>query len=106
MTLGWLLFRAESLAQVADFLMAIFTVRGGFHLRPSILRVNDILITFVYFIGMLTAQSVHTRLAAWHARGGGVQRLLWTLRPVGYAMLILLVIFLDQEAQKFVYFQF
>jgi len=105
-TLGWLLFRAESLAQVADFLTAIFTVRGGFHLRPSILRVNDILITFVYFIGMLTAQSVHAWLAAWHARGGGVQRLLWTLRPVGYATLILLVIFLDQEAQKFVYFQF
>ena len=105
-TLGWLLFRAESIAQVGDFLTAIFTIRGGLHLRPSTLRVNDILISFIYFAGLLLVQMTRGRLVEWSARQGSVQRVLWTLRPVAYVAMILAVIFLDQEAQKFVYFQF
>lgn len=100
-TAGWLLFRAESLAQAADFLKAIVTVRGG--ARPSTLRLNGLLFVFFGFFGLMAAQT----LAAMPLPRWVRNPVVWGVaRPVGYALLILAVIILDQEAKKFVYFQF
>jgi len=100
-TAGWLLFRAESLAQAADFLKAIVTVRGG--ARPSTLRLNGLLFVFFGFFGLMAAQTLAAMpLPRWVRN----PVLLGVARPVGYALLILAVIILDQEAKKFVYFQF
>ncbi len=103
-TAGWLLFRAESLAQVGDFVRAAATFRGG--VRPSTLRVNGILLVFLSFAGLVIMQTVRMRAAAVAARPGVAQSLLRALRPVAYAALVVAVIVLDQEANQFVYFQF
>jgi alginate O-acetyltransferase complex protein AlgI len=103
-TIGWLLFRAESLAQVGDYLRALATMRGG--VRPSTLRVNGILIIFLYLGGMVLLQLLRHRAAVFFARPGRTQSVLRALRPIGYAFLIVAVIILDQEAKQFVYFQF
>jgi alginate O-acetyltransferase complex protein AlgI len=103
-TIGWLLFRAESLAQVGDYLRALATMRGG--VRPSTVRVNGILIIFLYLGGMVLFQLLRHRAAAFFARAGRTQTFLGALRPIGYALLIVAVIILDQEAKQFVYFQF
>lgn len=103
-TIGWLLFRAESLAQVSDFLRALVTMRGG--VRPSTVRLNGILVIFIYFVGLLLMQLTRHRAAAFFARPGTTQNVLRALRPIGYALLIVAVLILDQEAKQFVYFQF
>src|ERR1019366_3685416 len=51
---GWLLFRARSLAQSLSMLHAILVFRG--RLRPSILRENDVLLVAVVFMGLMLAQ--------------------------------------------------
>lgn len=103
-TAGWLLFRAESLAQVSDFLRAIFTLRGG--IRPSTLRVNGMLLVFIYFVALLLAQTFRGWAAKLAAPQGRVYGVLRVLRPVAYAAMITAVVVLDQEAKAFVYFQF
>jgi hypothetical protein len=102
-TIGWLLFRAESLAQVADYLRALATVRGG--IRPSTVRVNGILLILLYFAGLVLMQMTRGTLPALAARPR-TERVLRALRPLGYVLLIVAVIVLDQEAKQFVYFQF
>jgi alginate O-acetyltransferase complex protein AlgI len=103
-TLGWLLFRAESLAQVGDYLRALATFRGG--VRPSTVRGNGILIILMYFAALVLLQLTRRRAAAFLARPGITQNVLRALRPIGYAVLIVAIIILDQEAKQFVYFQF
>lgn len=103
-TAGWLLFRAESLAQTADFVRALVTMRGG--VRPSMLRLNGLLVVFLSFCAMLLAQTMRHWAAALAAREGRTQTILRALRPVAYATLIVAVIIFDQEAKQFVYFQF
>ncbi len=100
-TAGWLLFRAESLAQAADFFRAIVTLRGG--VRPSVLRVNGILMVLMDFFGLLAVQAIAGMSFPRRIRGTALLRL---ARPVAYALLIVAIIVLDQEARKFVYFQF
>lgn len=102
---GWVFFRAATLAQAADLIGAALTLRGG--LAPSVLRVNGILITGLFFLGLLLAQlgrPLGGRLA--RARGGMPGWTLRALRPLAYALLVLAVIVMHQEANKFVYFQF
>jgi D-alanyl-lipoteichoic acid acyltransferase DltB (MBOAT superfamily) len=103
-TIGWLLFRAESVAQVADYLRALATFRGG--IRPSTVRVNGILLILLYFAGLVLMQLTRAKFNEWSARQGSTWRVLHALRPLGYVFLIVAVIVLDQEAKAFVYFQF
>lgn len=100
---GWLLFRAESLAQVADYLRALATMRGG--IRPSTVRVNGILLILLYFAGLVVMQMTRGTFAVLAVRPAPA-RVLRALRPLGYVLLIVAVIVLDQEAKQFVYFQF
>ena len=102
--IGWLLFRAESLAQAGDYLRGLATMRGG--IRPSTVRVNGILIILLYFAGLALMQLTRGKAAELAARPGRTQSVLRALRPFGYALLIVAVIVLDQEAKQFVYFQF
>ncbi len=100
-TAGWLLFRAESLTQAADFARAVLTMRGG--LRPSTLRVNGILTVLIDFTGLVALQTIAgMSLPRWSRSPA----FLGVARPVAYALLIVAIVILDQEAKKFVYFQF
>jgi D-alanyl-lipoteichoic acid acyltransferase DltB (MBOAT superfamily) len=102
--LGWLLFRAGSLDQAGRYLVTLATLRGG--LRPTLLRENAILAVAVSLIGLAAAPWVRDLLTALKARvplGGAFARF---ARPVVYALIIVAVIVLDQEARAFVYFQF
>jgi alginate O-acetyltransferase complex protein AlgI len=103
-TVGWLLFRAESLAQVVDFVVAMATLRGG--ARPSMLRVNDMLFVALCFVGLVLMQTMRAPAVVLAARQGRTQIVLRALRPVAYAILIVAVIIFGQEAKQFVYFQF
>ena len=100
-TAGWLLFRAESLAQAADFVRAILRMRGG--LRPATLRVNGILTVLVDITGLVVVQTIAGMPRGLWSRSLAFQRI---ARPVAYAFLILAIVILDQEAKTFVYFQF
>jgi alginate O-acetyltransferase complex protein AlgI len=99
--IGWILFRARSLAQALSLMHAIAIFRG--RLRPSILRENDVLLVGFVFAGLMVAQiiqSVHGTmpvLPRWS---------LPILRPALYALMIVTIIVADREAQAFVYFQF
>jgi D-alanyl-lipoteichoic acid acyltransferase DltB (MBOAT superfamily) len=103
-TLGWLLFRSATVAQAVDLLEAIVTMRGGG--RPSVLRVNGILIVFVYFLGLMAAQLARPRIEHFMNATADGSMGLRILRPIVYAVAILSVIIFGQEAQSFVYFQF
>jgi alginate O-acetyltransferase complex protein AlgI len=98
---GWVLFRARSFAQALSLMHAIAIFRGRF--RPSILRENDVLLVGVVFIGLMTAQLIHSlqwprlMLPTWSVP---------VLRPALYVLLILTIIIADRESQAFVYFQF
>lgn len=100
-TAGWLLFRAESLAQAGEFVKALFTLRGG--IRPSTLRVNGILTVLVDFAGLVLVQAIADMPLPRWIRSPALLRV---VRPVAYALLIMAIVILDQEAKKFVYFQF
>jgi hypothetical protein len=70
------------------------------------LRVNGMLLVFIYFIGLLIFQLTRGWAAAVAAREGGIQNVLRVLRPIVYTTLIVAIIVFDQEAKAFVYFQF
>jgi alginate O-acetyltransferase complex protein AlgI len=103
-TVGWILFRAESLGQVADYIQALATMRGG--IRPSTVRVNGVLLILLYFAGLVLMQITRGKATDLLARPGRTQSVLRALRPLGYVFLIVAVIVLDQEAKQFIYFQF
>jgi alginate O-acetyltransferase complex protein AlgI len=104
-SVGWLLFRARSVGQAAGMLKSILIFRG--HLRPSIMRENNVLFVATVFFGLMVAQFFTGQLVplrktvgpAWYDR-------LRVLRPIAYAALIVIIIIADQESQAFVYFQF
>lgn len=101
---GWLLFRAPSLASVADHVVALATFRGGF--RPALIRENGIL-SIGIITGLTLAFSFSHRAieAALKPRFDSVAWRTWFV-PTLYAVLLASVIVLDQEAKAFVYFQF
>jgi alginate O-acetyltransferase complex protein AlgI len=101
---GWLLFRATSLRQAVDIFEAMVTLRGGF--APGVLRVNGILLVFIYFVGLVGAQLLRPWFDAFMTRPTGPSLWVRVARPLIYAAMILSIIILGQEAQSFVYFQF
>ena len=101
-TLGWLLFRSQSVAQVGDMLHALLTLRGG--LRPAVLRENALMIIGAVFLGSLAARWLASSrivgLATGNARWASAARGLY------YALLVIATVIFDREARAFVYFQF
>jgi alginate O-acetyltransferase complex protein AlgI len=102
--LGWILFRADSLAQAWQVFQSILVWRGG--LRPAVLREGSVLAVACFLAGLLLAQLVESR-KPWLTRlAPHWIPALKIARPLLYAALILAIIVLDQEATAFVYFQF
>lgn len=96
---GWVFFRATSLAQAVDFLHAIVTVRGG--LQRAAVRENGILIVSLLWAGLLVVQELRERVTRWCASAA------WRLAmPPLRALQLALVIVMHQNATSFVYFQF
>ena len=100
---GWLLFRAQSLAQAADMVVSLATLRGG--LRPSTIRENSVLIVGCIFVGLWLCQVLRDPVLRFAATPFGAR--VWSIaKPVLYTIAIIASIVFDQEAQVFVYFQF
>jgi alginate O-acetyltransferase complex protein AlgI len=100
---GWLLFRASSLANVAEHVRALLTLHGG--LRPALIRENGVLSIGIIAVLSLVWMWFARRSELAVARHSSGMTRGW-LRPVLYACLLVLVVALDQEAKTFVYFQF
>lgn len=101
---GWLFFRAPSLANVAEHLGALASLNGG--LRPALIRENGVLaIGIIALLSLLAGLLEKPLRSAWQ-RCASVPFLSPWLRPAFYALLLVMVIVLDQEAKAFVYFQF
>lgn len=103
-TLGWVLFRAPSLAAAGEIFSSMLFLKGGLH--RSILRENSILVVLVMFLGLVAAQmyaGMRPRFEGMKDRLAPVRRV---LKPVAYVGLILAVIIFDKSARAFVYFQF
>lgn len=103
-TLGWVLFRAPSLAAAGEIFSSMLFLKGGLH--RAILRENAILVVLVMFLGLVAAQmyaGMRPRFEGMKERLAPVRRV---LKPFAYAVLILAVIIFDKSARAFVYFQF
>jgi len=103
-TLGWVLFRAPSLAAAGEIFSSMLFLKGGLH--RAILRENAILVVLVMFLGLVAAQmyaGMRPRFEGMKERLAPVRRV---LKPFAYAVLILAVIVFDKSAKTFVYFQF
>jgi alginate O-acetyltransferase complex protein AlgI len=102
---GWLLFRARTLHQVADMILAVASLRGG--VKASILRENGLLVIAAIWVGLLAWQALSTQGRPGQVtRGDGWKSAIAALRGSGYALMVALVITFDTEATTFVYFQF
>ncbi len=95
--LGWLAFRAPTLAWLGTALQSLFTARGG--LQPAILRENVILVVGLYSLAVYGSA---LGLMLWPAK----ERPRLRFRAFVFAATIVLIVILDREAQPFIYFQF
>jgi alginate O-acetyltransferase complex protein AlgI len=96
---GWLLFRAISLEQIADFTRILFTapLQGGFHMKaPTTSALLGIPVLLAIEAGQFRVQ-----------HGSSVTRPMPLLRGAAYALLTFLIVLgTSNEAQQFIYFQF
>lgn len=102
--LGWVFFRAQSMAHALGLFRTMFTLEGG--LRPAVLRENGVLIVVAIFAGLLLAQTLRGLASRWRTVLAAEARWAAAARGLGYALLAVLIIVMDHEAQAFVYFQF
>ncbi len=96
---GWLIFRAQSVGQIADFTRELFT-----NLTWSATTIEARLLPFVMVV--LPLLVVH----AWQARHDDENAVLWLPTPLRYAVFgaigYLVLLFGDFEGAEFIYFQF
>ena len=96
---GWLIFRAQSVGQIADFTTQLFT-----NLTWSATTIEARLLPFVMVV--LPLLVVH----AWQARHDDENAVLWLPTPLRYAVFggiaYLVLLFGDFEGAEFIYFQF
>jgi D-alanyl-lipoteichoic acid acyltransferase DltB (MBOAT superfamily) len=96
---GWLIFRAESVPQLATFTRLLFT-----SLQPSVTTVDSLLVPMLWILIPLLA--VHG-YQAW--KGSESAPLAWPLVPryaLYGAVFFLVLLFGDFEGTQFIYFQF
>jgi alginate O-acetyltransferase complex protein AlgI len=101
---GWLLFRAQSPAQVVTLLEAIVTLRG--RLRPALLKENDVLIVAAFWIGLVAAPWAYGILRRADDALARLPRLRSIAAGAWFTFAIVAVVIFDREARAFVYFQF
>jgi alginate O-acetyltransferase complex protein AlgI len=101
-SLGWIMFRANSLGQAWAMYRALFTPSAY---RTLALRPNFYVVVILCVAGyfLFEAARVLVRSAS---RLGAVRRFVWLASPVYYAVLILAVIAWSKQASTFVYLQF
>jgi D-alanyl-lipoteichoic acid acyltransferase DltB (MBOAT superfamily) len=96
---GWLIFRAQSVGQIADFTRQLVT-----NLTWSATTIEARLLPFVMVV--LPLLVVH----AWQARHDDENAVLWLPMPLRYAVFgaiaYLVLLFGDFEGAEFIYFQF
>ena len=103
-TLGWILFRAESLAQAWSMTHALLTLKGGY--RPAVIRENIVLIVLAILAGMAALAALNRISRDFIVRWRTWQVVEDVLKPIVFASMIIAVIVFDSEAKAFVYFQF
>jgi alginate O-acetyltransferase complex protein AlgI len=101
--LGWVLFRAQSVAQALEVYRALFTLRGG--VRPALVRENGVLIVASVALVVMAAPFAASALGRLRARAGA-ELPLRAARAAAYCLLLALVVAFDSDAKAFVYFQF
>ena len=99
-SLGWILFRANSLGQAAAMLRAVVTPAAY---RTMALQFNFYVITAAVVAAYFLVAGV--RLIA-SKLGGSWNRLGWALSPVMYAAALVLIIIWSGQESLFVYVQF
>jgi alginate O-acetyltransferase complex protein AlgI len=101
---GWVLFRAQTLAQARSMIVTMSTVRGG--LRPTVLRENGVLIVAAFGGGLLLVQVLRTPVARVLERLRSYVAGYRALRALAYAALVLTIVVFESDVTAFVYFQF
>jgi alginate O-acetyltransferase complex protein AlgI len=99
-TLGWILFRAETFFQAWSIFCSIITLKGG--LQPAVLRENLLLLVTSFLLGLFLLQNFNK----WEQVLSRNTLTTHMIKPVLYALLTIAVIIFDKEATAFVYFQF
>lgn len=102
MSLGWILFRANSLAQAGIMFRALLSpgTYTTLSLRPNFYIL--VVLTVVGYFSYVALRELLRRLQAHPI----MARLVWLVSPVYYATAILAVIIWSKQASIFVYFQF
>ncbi len=101
-SLGWILFRANSLFDAVHMFRAVLTPTSYLHvsLRPNFVIIT-VLLSSGYFAFVWAA-----RLLGHLRRNRFLVRAQWLLAPVGWAIILLGVIIWSGNASNFIYFQF
>jgi D-alanyl-lipoteichoic acid acyltransferase DltB (MBOAT superfamily) len=103
-TLAWLFFRAQSLAQAGSMLSAVVHAHGG--IRPAVMRENGLLVIGCLFVALMAYQILArpTRLIISRFESNS---LVW--RPLAgayYCAVVVATIIFESNTKAFVYFQF
>lgn len=101
-SLGWVIFRANSLSQASNMIMALFSP-GSYTtlaLRPNFYIMVSLFVTsyFAYIGGRELLKPLRARPV--------VSRLAWLTSPVYYAVVVLAIIIWSKKTSTFIYFQF
>jgi alginate O-acetyltransferase complex protein AlgI len=100
-SLGWILFRSNSLHQAAVMLRTVLRP-GAYHsmaLQPNFYIITAGIVTFYFVVCGLRKFASQLESSFW-------RRLAWTLSPVLYAGAIVLIIVWSSQKSVFVYIQF
>lgn len=97
---GWLIFRAESIAQAISMLQAIISI---FHFTVTV-NINTMILKFVFFVWLLfVVQLIQFRKDSLLA----IQKNNFVIKAAFYYLcLILMIIYGVTSAKQFIYFQF
>lgn len=100
--LGWIFFRAHSLAQAAAMWQSVFSPGSYRHLalRPNFYIVTSLIVVGYFAYEGCVAFMERLRNYSWS------RQLLWALSPIRYALILLFTIAWSRQESVFVYFQF
>lgn len=101
-SLAWILFRAENIAQAYDYLLRMFTLVGGTSAFGTSRKI-ELLLLFGYLAGFLLLEWRNRRAEYPFAGSGSNKEMRWTYYLVCG---LLVVTYLSKNEAEFIYFQF
>ena len=101
---GWVLFRAETVAQAGRIFGAIVTLRSG--LRPTVLRENAVLTVAAFALGLLVLQASRAKMEWLAERARAYAFGYRATKAAFYATMVLAIVVFERDVKAFVYFQF